>query len=243
MRQKSTQLNCFSPPVMLATFAIEMVLAAYTIWRYKLNVLARLAVAMLVALAIFQLCEYHVCGGLGLRAKEWSRIGYIAITLLPPIGLHMLHVLADKPRRRLIVTAYITMGVAVAYFLIDRTAFKGYACTGNYNIFQIGARPAIVYAIYYYGWLFTSIGFCFRWAKELRKVGKAGLQKLSAVQGLIIGYLVFLVPTALANTVKPETRRGIPSIMCGFAVLFALILVLYIMPKRGRRRTKPSQSK
>jgi len=235
MKTKSAQLNCFSPPVMLATFCIEMVLAVYTAWRYKMNVLARLAVLMLVALAVFQLCEYHVCGGLGLRAKEWSRIGYIAITLLPPLGLHMLHVLADKPRRRLVGSAYITMVVAIGYFLIDRTAFKGYACTGNYNIFQIGMRPAIVYAVYYYGWLFTSIGFCFRWAKELKRTGK-GLNRLEAVQGLIVGYLVFLVPTALANTVKPETRRGIPSIMCGFAVLFALILTFYIMPKLGERR-------
>jgi len=233
---KGTTFYCFSPPVMLATFIIEIVLAVYTIWRYKMNVLARLATLMLVALAVFQLCEYHVCGGLGLRAKEWSRIGYIAITLLPPVGLHMLHVLANKPRRRLVVAGYITMAVAVGYFLIDRTAFRGYACTGNYNIFQIGMRPAIVYAVYYYGWLFTSIGFCIRWANELKRTGKSGLNRLAAVQGLIVGYLIFLVPTALANTVKPETRRGIPSIMCGFAVLFALILTFYIMPKLGKRR-------
>ena len=129
------------------------------------------------------------------------------------------------------------MVVAIGYFLIDRTAFKGYACTGNYNIFQIGMRPAIVYAVYYYGWLFTSIGFCFRWAKELKRTGK-GLNRLEAVQGLIVGYLVFLVPTALANTVKPETRRGIPSIMCGFAVLFALILAFYILPRLGTKRNR-----
>jgi len=54
---------------------------------------------------------------------------------------------------------------------------------------------------------------------------------------LVLGYLVFLIPTALANSVKPETRRGIPSIMCGFAVLYAIILALYILPKVGARRT------
>lgn len=221
---------------MLATFVIEIVLAVYTIWRYKMNVLARLATTMLVALAIFQLCEYHVCGGLGLRAREWSRFGYVAITVLPPVGLHMLHVLANKPKRRLVLAAYGTMIIAIGYFLVDRTAFKGYVCTGNYNIFQIGMRPAIVYGVYYYGWLFTSIGLCVRWAAELKRAGKEGLKRLHAVQGLIIGYLVFLIPTALANTVKPETRRGIPSIMCGFAVLFALILVLYILPQLGQKR-------
>lgn len=223
---------------MLATFAIEIILAIYTLWRYKMNVLTRLAVAMLVALAIFQLCEYHVCGGFGLRAREWSRIGYIAITLLPPMGLHMVHVLAGKPKRRLVLAAYATMVVAVGYFLIDRTAFKGYACTGNYNIFQLGMRPAIIYAVYYYGWLLAVIGLSIRWAAELKRVGKKGANRLGAVRGLIIGYLVFLVPTALASTVKPETRRGIPSIMCGFAVLFAFILVFYILPELATRRTR-----
>jgi hypothetical protein len=56
---------------------------------------------------------------------------------------------------------------------------------------------------------------------------------------MVVGYLVFLVPTALANTVAPETRRGIPSIMCGFAVLFALILAVYITPRIGRLRRQP----
>lgn len=223
---------------MLATFIIEILLAGYTIWRYKMNVLTRLATIMLVALAIFQLCEYHVCGGLGLRAKEWSRFGFVAITVLPPAGLHMLHVLANKPKRRLVLAAYGTMVIAIGYFLLDRTAFKGYECTGNYNIFQIGMRPAIVYGVYYYGWLLAVIGLGIRWAAELKRAGKEGAKRLSAVRGLIIGYLVFLVPTALANTVKPETRRGIPSILCGFAVLFALILTFYILPRLAMRRHK-----
>jgi len=58
-----------------------------------------------------------------------------------------------------------------------------------------------------------------------------------ATIGLMLGYLVFLVPTAIANTVRPETRAGIPSIMCGFAVIFALILGLYIMPLVSEKRS------
>jgi hypothetical protein len=234
----SIQLNCFSPPVMLATFIIEMTLAVYTLWRYKMNVLGRLVITSLVALATFQLCEYHVCGGMGLRAEEWSRFGYVAITLLPPIGLHILHVLADKPRRRLVVTSYVTMAGCIGFFLFTRSAFRGYQCTGNYDIFQIGDRMALLYGFYYYGWLFGAIGLGINWANELKSAGKKAYNRLQSVRGLIIGYLVFLVPTALANTVNPATRRGIPSIMCGFAVLFAIILAVYILPKLGVLRHK-----
>ncbi len=221
---------------MLATFIIETALAVYTIVRYKLDVLSRLTVLMLLGLAVFQLCEYHVCGGWGVRASEWSRAGYVAITLLPPLGLHMLHVLAGKPKRRLVAFAYLTMTAFIAYFTVVPHVFNGYACTGNYVIFQIGTRPAIAYGAYYYGWLLTAILLGVRWSVQLKSKGKKAKSHMFAIQALVLGYLIFLVPTALANSVKPETRRGIPSIMCGFAVLFALILALYILPMLGKRR-------
>ena len=44
---KKLKLYCFSPPVMLATLAIELVLALYTFWRYKLNAVTRIAMALL----------------------------------------------------------------------------------------------------------------------------------------------------------------------------------------------------
>ena len=236
-KQKSTQFNCFSPPVMIATFTIEVVLAAYTLWRYKMNTLGKLVILTLIALGGFQLCEYQVCGSFGLHASSWSRAGYAAITLLPPLGLHILHVLADKPRRRLVLFAYASMAGFVGYFLLMPRVFNGYACTGNYVIFQIGQHAAWAYGLYYYGWLITAITLGIRWAKRLWEGSKKQRQRVLAIQALVLGYLVFLIPTALANSVKPETRSGIPSIMCGFAVIFALILALYIMPKIGTKRS------
>lgn len=221
---------------MLATFTIEICLSLYTLWRYKLTVLTRLVITSLFFLALFQLCEYFVCGGLGMQSVTWSRIGYVAITTLPPLGLHELHIFADKPWRRLVVAAYCTMAAFIAYFLLYRHAFTGYVCTGNYVIFQLGLRPSYAYGLYYYGWLLTAIILGMKWANELLKAGQSAHKRLLSVRGMIVGYLVFLVPTAVANSVKPETRSGIPSIMCGFAVLFALILVLYILPRLATLR-------
>jgi len=100
-KSKSVTFNCFSPPVMLATFVVEIIFAAYTVVRYRLNTTGRLVVGMLLALAVFQLCEYHVCGGWGVRASDWSRAGYVAITLLPVLGVHLVYQLAGKSRRGL----------------------------------------------------------------------------------------------------------------------------------------------
>ena len=221
---------------MLVTILIESALLVYTVWRYKLTQLTRLVALAVAALAVFQICEYRVCAGFGPDDVAWSRLGYIAITLLPPLGLHIMHLLAGKPGRRLVLTAYATMTAFVVYFLVYSEAFVGYQCTGNYVIYQIGDRPASAYGIYYYGWLFTAMGLGIKWASQALKRGKSDRSKLHTIRALIVGYLVFLVPTALVNSINPESRRGIPSIMCGFAILFALILVLYILPRAAQRR-------
>lgn len=225
---------------MLATFAVEIFLAIYTAWRYRLDELGKLVVGALLALAFFQLCEYHVCtGGLGLHPYTWARAGFVAITLLPPLGIHIVHVLAGKSGRKLVALAYASMTGFIAYFLVSAEAFRGYACTGNYVIFQIGNGQAGVYAAYYYTWLLVGIGLGLYWAHTLQQASVSATKKrVESLRGMIIGYLVFLVPTVLANTVNPETRRGIPSVMCGFAVLFALILTFYILPRLAvQRRT------
>jgi hypothetical protein len=216
---------------MIATIIIEVSLALYTLWRYKMTIITRLAVITLMSLAIFQLSEYFVCTGVGSIAVPWSRVGFVAITALPPLSLHLMHVLADKHRRRLVYGSYAVMVLFMASFLFSPGIFTGHVCTGNYVIFQFTANITGVYGFYYFGWILAGMGLGFRWANELKAKGKKANKQLKTVQGLILGYLVFLVPSALAMAVKPEVRRGIPSVLCGFAVLFALILTLYILPR------------
>lgn len=219
---------------MIATMAIEVMLAVYVIVRYHMSQALRLIALALGALGIFQLSEYYVCGGLGADAGAWSRLGFIAITALPALGLHLLYVLSGKQSRKLVGAAYASMAAFMGYFLASSTAFAGHECTGNYVIFQIGNTPALVYGMYYYGWLLTALIIGALWLSK-NKSNKLVRQQ---VGGLLLGYLVFLVPTGIANAVRPETRNGIPSIMCGFAVLFALILALYIAPRVGVIREK-----
>jgi hypothetical protein len=230
----SVRLFCFSPPVMIATMFIEVALAIYVIVRYHMNQALRLIVLALGALGLFQLSEYFVCGGLGADASAWSRMGFVAITALPPLGLHLLYVLSGKQSRKLVGVAYASMAAFMGYFLASSTAFVGHECTGNYVIFQIGSNPALIYGAYYYGWLLAALIIGYRWLVKNNPDKKVKQQ----ITGLMAGYLVFLIPTGIANSVRPETRAGIPSIMCGFAVLFALILALYIAPRVGTVREK-----
>lgn len=247
MRKYTNKLYCFSPPVMIATFMIEVGLLTYVVVRHKMTPLTRLVAALLAFLALFQLAEYNVCGGLlGFNAETWSRIGYVSITALPPLAFHLI-VLAAKAGRRWQPFVALGYGVALGwavFFTMAPSAFDGHACAGNYAIFQIGHSAGRYYFGYYYLWLLAGIAACIYFARSDDRTTR----NIMLLQ--LTGYLSFLLPTAIANTVNPSTTRGIPSIMCGFAVIYALILAFYIVPQfkaaktaPARRRTSPTRNK
>jgi hypothetical protein len=106
MKVKSTTLYCFSPPVMVATFVIESILMLYVLIRYKWNALTRLIASVLFLLATFQLAEYQVCSNGG-GVSHASRIGFIAITLLPAIGIHIISLISSTKKTCQILMYFI----------------------------------------------------------------------------------------------------------------------------------------
>lgn len=230
--KKSLKLYCFSPPVMLATFIIEISFAFYTVWRYQMTLVSRLVVSILVCLAVFQAAEFAVCGQLGFHGNELSRLGYGAITLLPPLGLHLTHVIAGKKSRWLVGTAYVSCVAFLLYFVFMTGAISGNTCYANYVVFDTHAASTKLYSLYYYGWLLISTFFAWRWGLEAKKRIK------SALYALALGYVSFLLPTTTVNIIDPSTISGIPSIMCGFAVILAFVLVSQVLPNSVRLKRK-----
>jgi hypothetical protein len=232
-KKTSITFSCFSPGVMLATFVFEIASFFYLIWRYKLNVTGRLIASLLFFLGLFQYAEYRVCTGDQL--DNYARIGFVAISTLPPVGLHLMHNLAGKKAGKLVYASYAAMAASFTYFLGIEGVFRGYQCTGNYAIFQLHWTASVIYSIYYHSLLLCALGLGYVW------INKSGKQKLSqlqrtSVKWLMVGYLVFIVPVAVAITFKSDTRAGIPSIMCGFAVLLAVVLILQIAPLTLKER-------
>ena len=107
MGKKSLTLYCFSPAVMIATFVIEICAAFYTLIKYRSTVSSKLIVSLLGFLAIFQLAEYMVCvGALGFSSLQWAKLGYVAITILPPLALHLGMTIAKRKNIHLLTAAY-----------------------------------------------------------------------------------------------------------------------------------------
>jgi hypothetical protein len=220
--KKSTTFYCFSPPVMLATMIIETVMFFFVIYKYKLNSTTRIVAAILILLAVFQLSEYKVCGGQ--QAEIFMHIGFVAITILPALGLHLIYKIAKKKNQLVLTSSYLTCGVFTITLGLRNSAFLSRVCGGNYSIFTLANKVGGFYFAYYYLLLFAGIDLSLYFAHLAnQKTRKALLLQ-------VFGYLSFLLPTGVVNTINPKTIQGIPSIMCGFAVIYAIILVFGIIP-------------
>lgn len=229
---RPNRLYCFSPPVMLATFVIEVGIALFFLLRYRTTFLARMLMLLLVALATFQLAEFMVCeGAWGISSLDWARLGYVAITILPPIGLHIAMTIAGRLERGWLGLAYGAAAAFAGFFLIVGHGMQGQQCLGNYVIFDIAPHAEIPYTIYYYGLLLLAVGKMLGYAKQVSSKAKR-----QALRWLAIGYGAFIVPTTLVNLVDPSTIAGIPSIMCGFAVILSLIILFKVAPLTLKRR-------
>lgn len=210
---------------MLATFVIEIVFAIYVVWRYMFTPITRLIVTLLVLLAAFQGTEFLLCGGFAVSGGTWSRIGYGAITLLPPLGIHLTYLLANKKPRAVVAFGYLSCVAFFGYFVFVTQAISGHTCYANYVTFDTADGSTFPYTLYYYGWLFIGTFLTFTWAPSLDKRRRAALYSLMA------GYLALLVPTTTVTVLWNDSLAGIPSIMCGFAIILAGLLTLKVAPE------------
>jgi hypothetical protein len=226
---RANTLLCFSPTVMIATIIIELGFALFLSMKYMLQTPLRLIVTILIFLAAFQLAEFHVCA-ISPSDLVWSRLGYAFITTLPPLGIHLAVKLRGEKNNILVGTSYAVGAALILSFVFLPTRFNAGVCTGNYVIFLLEQPLQAVYQLYYLG--FELIGLVL----ALLPLKKKKAPKRYPILLLALGYLSIMIPTVVIYELLPATKVAIPSIMCGFAVIMAIILGGFIAPRIGKER-------
>jgi hypothetical protein len=215
----SLTLNCFSPLATLITFVIEMSFAIYAVFRYRQTRFGGLVALLLICLAGFQVAEYRLCGGASLTA--WSQIAFFCITLLPPLGIHLASMIT-RPTRWVPIS-YVPAAIFEGIILLMPSLFVRVHCTGRFVIFSTSGIFLSVYGAYYVTFLAVGVGL-------LLHAYRKRYGQRESVAWLLAAYASFIVPTGFLYSFFQNTRAGISSIMCGFAIVFALIMVTKILP-------------
>jgi len=233
---KSTTLACFSPPVMIATFVIEIGLVLTLLYRRKHNRVVQLTVLLILFLSVFQLAEYGVCEKVGFHGDAWARIGFASITILPPLGMHLMYVIAQRKSRLLVPATYLAAMAWIVIFLFFNI-MEDQVCQGNYVIFHINDPIES----YYYWFYNIALGVAMIMGLLFQTTAKSKKTK-SALFYMVVGYLSFIVPSVIVRIIATFNENGssaLPSIMCGFAVVLALILVFKVIPNT----TQPNKNR
>ena len=223
-KEKSAIFYCFSPLVMLTTFILEFLAAFFILLTGKETKINTIIILILLLLGAFQFAEYSICESFGFNADAWGRIGFISIALLPPLGLHLAYAVAHKKAKWPVGLAY---GTALSWILLFLTndIVQNQVCTENYLIFNMKENIGGAFFAYYYVWLLSGALAAFIFARQLKK----GPQKL-ALYWFIAGYASFVIPATAIWIFSASAARGLPSIMCGFALVLAVILTLRVSP-------------
>lgn len=222
MNNKELPKNyCFTPLVSLSTFAVEFAFAFYVFAKYRKTLFGKIAIAMLIMLGTFQLASYNIC-----RSDQvalWTIIGYLAITFLLPLGVHMNSLIIK--RSFLTPACYVAASLIGLAIIFIPNIFNTPSCSGNFIIFNpIVSNFKIIYGAYYFVFITLSL---LPLIKAIFK--KQENKKLAA--WMLAGYASFIIPTGIISIYEITTRNAVPSIMCGFAVLFAIVLVVKILPE------------
>lgn len=231
LKNKNT-LYCFSPPVMIFTFFVEVFLGIYTLYKDKSSRIRTLALTTLFMLATFQIAEFFVCGNSDPNsAAIASRVGFMAITLLPPLGLHLASEIGGVKNSKMVKYVYLVATAFILFFAFFPGAINNSICSGNYVVFTLAKYSNILYGSYYFGLLLGTIIYAVNVATKQKNK-----KVFAALNWLVAGILVFLLPTGLFYFVAPSTAVAIPSVMCGFAIFYAIILVWKIMPLVSKQK-------
>lgn len=218
---KKRPLYCFTPLAVLVTFIVEFALSIYVFFTQRKTLFGQVVAALLLSLSLFQLAEYVVCTT-DVDAYYWMRIGYISITLLPALGLHLVRIINHQKSVWINWIANVLAFVLSSFILFSPESMYGFSCTGKFVIFEIDTLLRFAHGIFY--WVFLVIAIYAMvmhiWNDHNREIN----------MWLLIGYLIFIVPSLVLAVISMHFFSGLPSIMCGFAILLALILVLKVVP-------------
>lgn len=217
-KRKST-FYCFTPEVSLVTFFIEFLLAGYIFFRYRLNQFGRIAILLLLGLGTFQLAEYMMCTGN--NTLMWGKIGAAAITLLPVMAVHLVTMIT---RKSIWTEIGYVMGGAIIIAIFFTSVLQSIGCTGHYVAINFDDWFSILFNGYYGFFILIGIEMAVRTWLQHRGDKKE-------LFWIMLIYASFLIPTAIVYFLFITAREGTPSIMCGFAVFGALILVFKEIPR------------
>ena len=206
--------------VSLIFFIIELGFLIFIVFKNRRHPQFVWIVLLMVFLQVYQLMEFLMC--VGVDPNIIGRLGLVSITFLPPLGVLLASYVTNL--KHWINWSGMLCGLGLSiYYLIVPNAFSLQTCNPFYAVYTYPLGN--LYGMFYFGfigWAFTLI--IIGWIVNGKK-GRKELNKKATF--VLIGYISFLLPMAITVVVDFSTSSAVPSIMCKYAILLAIALLIF----------------
>jgi len=208
---------CFTPGISISTALIEFAIAVFLLVVYRKTVVVKFFVALLVFLGLYQFTEFMLCTTNNVQL--WVRLGFLAYTFLPAIGLHF--VLRYTKKNFNILMIYIPVIIFSLIALFTKN-FSSLAICGKFFVsskLSINPVVLVLYWLYYTVYAFVSAFILLRAAM----IAKNALKRQVYLM-IIMAEFLSIFPALILLVLFPSLRLIIfPSVYCQFAIIFAFI--------------------
>lgn len=215
---------CFTPPVSLATAAIEFGLIFWMQKKYPRAEFLKFGCWFMFLLGLYQFSEFLLCTAP--YPDVWVRLGFIAYSFLPAVGLHA--ALSHTHKKYSVALLYVIPVIASVFVLTPQVMSVNGVCNTIFittHIFPntwIGSIAFWLYSgLYYAGFIIWSCLLCIHAYLRERN---ARVRKLFLF--LPVAIALMTVPTMIFIIALPHFDVRFPSILCHFALLLAFTVVL-----------------
>ncbi len=222
----------YSPILAVATAAFEIAVAVWALRGPGERRIVRTVSAILLLLAAYQIAEVAICANVT-AAGFTPRLAFVIVTWLPALGLLLIAQLLRPRSRTFTVSAYAMLAAAagiVVWIVVDRSFASASVCNAVYARYTHAIPRFLVYSSFYCLGLVGMIVFSGYGAMTCRDPRRQ--RQLAQV---FLGTVTFVALAVLTSRFVPPARGALPSIMCHYALLFAVALTRLIHLERKRK--------
>ncbi|MBS3076363.1 hypothetical protein J4481_01320 [Candidatus Pacearchaeota archaeon] len=224
---------CFTPAVSLSIAIIEWILTTIILIFFKRTNFRMYFAWIIYVLGFYQFTEFMLCTSN--NAFLWAKLGFITYTLLPALVLHSVLRISGKNMK--VFGIYLIPFAFSLLAIINSNFITGAKCTAVFvqvrlalieNPGLLQSSVSWIYMAYYFGFIVLALAFILKdYLHQKNKIKR----KIRIIA--FIGTIMMLVPTLLLMVVLPHFNAGFPSVLCGFALFFAIatFIIAYLETK------------
>lgn len=229
---------CFSSTISLTTAIIEFALATILLLFFKKSVSRNFFIVIIYLLGFYQLTEFMLCSST--NPEIWALIGFVTYTFLPAIALHgalkFLNKKANLPLIYVLPILAASVAILTPGFIISASCSKVFVSVNTMidfsSSFLVNAL-SWTYILYYPGFILLALLILYKNYLKQRNKTKRKIEV-----AWMLGVLLMTLPALIFILIFPALGRTFPSVLCGFALLVAVIafIALYLENKFNKEK-------